>query len=717
LIGRTLAHYKITKSLGKGGMGEVYRATDIRLGREVALKMLSADLAIDPESVARFRREAKAIAALNHPNIVTIYSIDEARGHWFLTMELVEGDTVAELIHEPLPITRFMEIAVSLSDAVAAAHERGVIHRDLKPSNIMITGEGRVKVLDFGLAKLEVESTARAASLADTEPATATGSVFGTIPYMSPEQLQGRPADEQSDVFSLGVVLFEMATGSHPFQGRTAAERASAILRDSPPLASDLQKHLPRDAAIVIDACLQKAPGKRPKAREVGKALTKRSAVAAEDIPRSHSVAVLSFADLSQERDQEYLCDGLADELMNALTKIEGLKVASRTSCLQFKGVAGDIREIGRRIGVDTIVEGSIRKTGDRLRINAQLTKVEDGYQLWAERYDRELKDVFAIQEEIAQRIVAAFEITLSPRERRALQSVQTSNPRAYEFYLRGRQYQHRLDRRSLEFGRDMFQHAIDTDPNYARAYCGVADCSSYLFMLHDPSDEHRKAVAEASRKALELDPQLAEAHVSRGQAFLVAGDYASADAEFEIAIRLDPRLFEGYYFYGRSAFAQGDMDRAGDMFAKATELKPDDFQALSLNALVHKSRGERQMHIEKYGQAVERIRAHLALNPDDVRARYFGATALIEIGEREEGLRWARRALAMDPEDAHVRYNVACAFARAGLGAEAIDCLEHSLESFRASDFYANWIRNDPDFEPLRGDPRFENLMKRLLE
>ena len=711
---RWIAHYKILGRLGSGGMGEVLLAEDTQLGRKVALKMLPLDLADDAERQARLRREAQAVAALNHPNIVTVYSVDEVDGQWFLTMEFVEGDTLDELMRQPLPLARFHEIAVPLTDAIAAAHARGVIHRDLKPVNIMVTKEERIKVLDFGLAKIKTESDEVQVIDADTEVATPTGAIIGTTAYMSPEQLRGLPADERSDIFSLGVTLFAIATGHHPFAGRTEAERITAILRDRPQLASEVRRDVPPDVTQVINACLQKDPAHRPSAKEVHEALARKRPI--ETHAPLQSVAVLPFADLSPQRDQDYLCAGIADELMNALTKIAGLKVASRTSCMQFKGAAADIRDIGHRIGVDTVVEGSVRKAENRLRISAQLTKVEDGYQLWAERYDRELEDVFTIQEEIALCIVSALEITLNPRARRALQRTQTIDAQAYEFYLRGRQFQQRLDRRSLDFGRDMFKQAIQIDPNYAMAYCGIADCSAYLYFYHGPNDERKQAVEDASRRALELDPQLPEAHASRGQAFLVADDYAAADAEFELAIRLDPRLFEGYAFYGCSSFAQGRIEHAGELFKKASELRPDDYQTRSLQALIHKSQGDHERAVAAHRQALERIKAHLSLNPDDVRARYLGAVALIEVGECEEGLTWARRALAMDPDDALVRYNVACAFTTAGAHEEAIDCLEQAASTMRAS-AYVDWIANDPDLRPLQGNPRYEALMKRMRE
>jgi serine/threonine protein kinase/cytochrome c-type biogenesis protein CcmH/NrfG len=711
LIGKTLAHYEILASLGQGGMGEVYRARDTRLGRDVALKVLPAHLAQDADRIARFRREAQAVASLNHPHIVTVHSVDEADGTWFLTMELVEGIDGTALARQRLEASELVDLARALAEALATAHDRGVVHRDLKPANVMRTVDGRAKILDFGLAKLETSSDQDQAA---TAFATAQGSFLGTRAYMSPEQLRGESATAAADVFALGMTLYEIASGTHPFPAGSEAERQSAILRDAPRPLDELRADLPENFTRTVEACMDKDPRKRPSARAVEEALA--SSVEAEAKDELNSVAVLSFADLSPDHDQDYLCDGLAEELRDALTRIEGLNVASRTSCLQYRNVAGDIRDIGQKLGVSTVVEGSVRKAGSRLRISARLTKVSDGYQLWADQYDRELEDVFEIQEDIARRVVKALQLTLSPRERRALQNVQTTNPVAYEYYLRGRHYHHRLNREGLLRARDMFEKAIEIDPHYARAYAGIADCIAYLFMLHRPDPSLREVVAQAAQRAVELDPQLPEAHVAQGQAHLVNGDYSAACEVFQDAIRLDPRSFEAHYFLGRASFGGGDLDTALRAFETAAELKPDDHQSSVLAALVHRSRGNREREVAAMQQSLDRLQHHLALYPDDVRAIYFYGSSLIGTGQKEEGLKWLDKALALAPDDAHVGYNVACAFTNAGEYERAMECLESVLDGLKASHYYGDWLRNDPDFKPLWGTERFEEFRAKLL-
>ncbi len=539
MIGTSIGPYSIEKQLGVGGMGEVYLAEDSRLGRKVAVKVLPAELASNPERLARFEQEARAVAALNHPNIVTIYSVDRFEGVQLLTMEYVEGNTLDDLIPPGgMGRERFFEIAVPMAEALNAAQERSITHRDLKPANVMVTHEGRVKILDFGLAKL-----ADSASELDDQPTqilTQEGVVIGTVAYMSPEQAQARSVGPLSDIFSMGVILYEMATGLQPFRGDSSAEVISAILRDQPRPLEQLATKVPGALGHVVARCLEKNSRRRIQtALDLRNELQSIQGGGVEE-QRGTSVAVLPFADMSPERDQDYFCEGIAEELINALAKIPDLQVASRTSALQFKGSSQDIREIGRQLGVSGVLEGSVRKAGDRLRITAQLVNVADGYQLWSDRYDRQLQDVFAIQDEISQSIAGALQVTLVPSAQRAAKRSSTTDVEAYEFYLRGRKFFHRFSRRDQEFARRMFMRAIEIDPGYARAFAGIADCSAFLWMYFDRSDSHLTQADESSRRALELDPELADAHASRGLALSLNRRYGDSEVEFQAAIRLD---------------------------------------------------------------------------------------------------------------------------------------------------------------------------------
>ncbi|HEX7880986.1 MAG TPA: serine/threonine-protein kinase, partial [Candidatus Eisenbacteria bacterium] len=431
--GSRLGAYDIVGPLGAGGMGEVYRARDARLGRDIAVKVLPSDTARHPDRLARFEREARTVAAMNHPNIVTIHSIEQDGDVRFLTMELVDGDS---LDHQVTPgglaVARLLGLAVPLADALVAAHERGVVHRDLKPANVMVTRAGRVKVLDFGLAKgvdpaSDIDST-QAATLAS--PISTAGQVVGTVPYMAPEQVRGEPADARTDLFALGVLLYELLVGTRPFTGKSFADVSSAILRDQPAPVSTRRPDAPADLARIIMRCLEKDPRHRfqtaldvynelqlvKRAENPSTTSASSSAVKAVASPAAAdppSIAVLPFVSRGRDEEDEYFADGLADELMSVLARIRGLRVAARTSTFSFRGKDATIAEIGRALNVGTILEGSIRKSGPRMRISVQLVNVADGYHLWTETYDRTLEDIFAVQDEIAQAVVKELRTVL----------------------------------------------------------------------------------------------------------------------------------------------------------------------------------------------------------------------------------------------------------------------------------------------------------------
>jgi len=715
--GRLLAHYRLVRKIGEGGMGVVWQALDTTLDREVAVKILTARLDEHPERVAMFRSEAKAVASLNHPNIVTIHTIEEAEGRHFISMELVRGRTLDALIPaDGLPRDTLFELAVPMADAISAAHERGVTHGDLKPSNVMITDDGRVKILDFGLARFRKQPSHEEPSEATTEPLTVEGSFAGTLAYMSPEQIQRRPPDERADIFTLGVILYEMATGRRPFSGNSTAELVASILKDTQAPPSQYKAELPRHFDRIIGRCLEKETRRR-----IQTALDLRNELEAlqreagrEGGDATPSVAVLPFADLSAERDQAYLCEGIAEEIINALTKIESLRVASRTSSFKFARAEMDGREIGDRIGVSNLLNGSVRKAGDRLRVSVELLNVADGYRLWAQRYDRELKDIFAIQDEIAQSTAEALEVTLSPRERRAIKHVATANVQAYDYYLRGRKFFFQHRRRGIEFALQMFSRAIELDPLYALAYAGIADCRSYLYMNIERSAENRSRADEASRKALELDPELAVAHTARGVALSVGGRHEEAEQAFETAIRLDPQLFDAYYFYARDCFTQGKAEKAIQYYEKACAIRPEDYQAPLLCAQIYSDLGREEEAADARRRGVRAAAERLDLSPDDVRALYMGANGLVALGQRARGLVWARRAMELEPDEPMLLYNLACIYSLAEEADEAIACLEKAVERGFA---HKLWIEKDSNLDPLRDDPRFQALARRVSE
>ena len=712
MIGQTLSRYRILSKLGEGGMGAVYLAEDTSLDRRVALKVLSDRLAASAEHLERFEREAKTIASIEHPNIVTIYSVEQADGVHFLTMGYVQGRTLAQMIPATgMRVEEVLRFAEPMVDALAAAHARGIVHRDLKPANVMVTPDGGVKILDFGLAKLRPEAEAEGGEAA-TQTLTRQGQVMGTVPYMSPEQVQGRAADHRSDLFSLGVILYEMATGARPFQGETSADTISAILRDEPDSVTEVRVEVPEQLSRIIARCLEKAPHRRYQTATdlKGDLVQFRHRAAESPTEAAPSMAVLPFVDMSPLKDQDYFCEGIAEELINGLARIENLRVASRTSSFQVAAAGLDIREIGRQLRVSTVLEGSVRKAGEQLRITAQLVNVEDGYRLWTERYDRTMKDIFAIQDEIAEAIVEALRVTLSPKERRAIQNIATRNVEAYDCYLRGRKFSYQMTGRSFEFARQMYQRAIEIDPQYALAYAGLADCHSFMYTYSDSTKGHQEKALAASEQALARDPGSAEAHASRGLALSVAGQHADAEPEFEKAIELDGKLFEAYYYYGRDCLAQGDYEKAARLFERACAVRPEDYQApMFLSQALHGMGTPRAQLHYLLRQVLDNVTGHIAMNPDDPRALYLGAAAAIELGERDKGMAWARRALASDPDEPNVLYNVACAFAVAGEPEEAIPLLEQAVaRGFR----YKAWLEKDTDFESLRDQPRFQALL-----
>jgi non-specific serine/threonine protein kinase len=762
--GQTLGHYRILRPLGAGGMGVVFEALDVSLGRRVALKTLPPGVAADGERLRRFQQEARAVAALNHPNIVTIHAVEEAEGIHFLAMELVDGTTLEAAIRAGgMAPADFFEVAVPLAEALSAAHEKGIVHRDLKPANVMLTRDGRPKVLDFGLAKLWTRETSDESGA--TRTAQAESGPSGTVPYMSPEQLQGKEPDQRSDIFSLGIVLYEMAAGERPFKGRSPAEVASSILRDTPRPIAEIRRDLPDLLGRIVRRCLEKDPKRRYQSAldvrnelaEVQSEAVKTGAESAAagrrgaGVPRPGgrravlatlaallllaagamvlrhgrggpasalrgaapaSIAILPFVNMSDDKENEYFSDGITEELINALVKVQGLKVPARTSVFAFKGKKMTVQEIGDKLGVDAVVEGSVRKSGDTLRITAQLVNVRDGYHLWSESYDRQLKDVFAIQDEISQNIVRALRLTLTPTEQQALAKPATSDAQAYDYYLRGRNLFYLAGRRNWESARAMFERAIEIDPRYALAYAGVADASSVLYMYADSSAKNLDEARGASAKALELAPDLAEAHASHGFALSFTKQYAEAEKEFETAMRLDPKLYEAPYFYARSCWAQGKFEKAASLFELAAEIRPEDYQALALLANAYTSLHRPADARRAQERCLAAAGRQLETSPDDVRALYMGAGTLVALGRPDEATQWIERALGIDPRDPGVLYNAACVYANLRRIDRSIELLGQALDAGFAE---KEWIEHDSDLDPLRGDPRFTILLKRL--
>ncbi len=712
--GDQLGHYLLLEQVGEGGMGVVWKARDTRLDRPVAIKLLRDPLATDPAGLERFGQEARALAAIRHPGIVTIHSIEEAEGRRFLTMELVEGTTLAQKVPDTgLPLGAFFDLAVPLADAVCAAHEQGVTHCDLKPGNVLVTTEGELKVLDFGIARI-----IRAAQAGDaarpTQTATGAADVLGTPPFMAPEQLQGRPIDHRVDVFSLGAILYFMMTGREPFQGETGAEVLAAVLRDEPVSIAVLRPDAPEPLVAVIERCLAKQPDARwPNARLLCEALAAvRTAAPLEEPTTVRSIAVLPFDDLSAEKDQDYLCEGIAEEILLSLTRIAGLRVASRSAAFLARATIPDRRDLGTRLGVEALLEGSVRKAGQRLRISVELTDVASGYHLWTERYDRELQDIFAVQDDIAGRVAQVLRGTLTRHERQSLRHRPTPQVRAYDFYLRGRKFFYQYTRKGMEFALQMFGRALEIDPAYARAHAGIAHCHAWLYLYGGRHEQDRTDAEATSARAVELAPDAAEAHAARALALSLGPAVEAAEAEFQAAIRLNPEQFDAHYFYARACFAAGKLDDAVRLWERASALRPEDYQSPLLVAQAYEHLGRPAAAEQARRRGVRIAEEHLKLHPDDIRALYMGANGLVALGRLDQGLGWARQALALDPDDPMVLYNVGCIYSLAGRPDEAFACLERAVANGLAQ---KGWFAQDSNLDPLRSHPRFERLMAGL--
>ncbi len=704
--------YTIDRELGRGGMATVYLAQDCKHERLVALKVLHPDLAatLGPE---RFLREIKLAARLNHPHILPLHDSGEADGFLYYVMPYVEGESLRERLdrERQLPIDEAVHHARSIASALDYAHRQNIVHRDIKPENLMLY-EGEAMVMDFGIAK--------AVSAAGADTLTQTGMMVGTPAYVSPEQAAGETnLDGRSDQYSLACVLYEMLTGERAFSGPTAQAVMAKRFTDTVKPLRSLRGSIPESVERAVTRAMSTDASARYKsAAQFAQALASGSLATPTDtqtlpqqtVSSAKSVAVLPFSNMSTDPENEYFADGMAEEIINALSKIQSLRVASRTVSFALKGKNEDLADVGRKLHVSTVLDGSVRRMGNRLRITAQLVNVADGYQLWSDRYDREMEDVFAIQDDISQAIVKALRVILSEDEKKAIEKARTVNVQAYEYYLRGRQFFHQLRRKSLEYARQMFNRAIEIDPEYALAYSGVADCCSVLYMYFDARELNLKQADIASMRALELEPNLAEAHVARGLAVSLSKRFDEAEREFEAAMRLDPKLFEAPYFFGRARLSQGQPLEAAKLFERASTLRHEDFQSVYFLAQAYKSFGNDADCKNAYRHAVQIIDERLELNPDDARALIIGAGALASLGEPEKAIDYVGRALAVDPDDAAVLYNIACSYGSLGKPEEAVAALERAVDAGYA---HREWMEHDPDLDSIRQLPRYQALLQ----
>ena len=568
--GTKVSHYRIIEKIGAGGMGEVYLALDTKLNREVALKFLPLHLCQDQGCRKRFTREAQATASLDHPNIATIYEVGEHQGRPFYAMQVVRGQSLKDVIAgKDLPIDRILEIGIHVCEGLQAAHEKGIIHRDIKPSNILLDDDGRARIVDFGLAAIR-----------GSEQLTKTGSTLGTMGYMSPEQVRGTEIDHRTDLFSFGVVLYELITKHNPFKRDSEAATLNAVIEHTPEPVARYKRKVPQLLESISVKLLEKNPSHRY--QSAGGAISdfrKLLETGSTDIKQEDqkpSIAVLPFSNLSADPEQEYFCDGMAEEIINALTHIEGLRVVARTSCFAFKGKHDDIREIGKKLNVNHVLEGSIRKAGNRVRVTGQLIKISDGFHLWSDKFDRDLADVFEIQDEISQTIAEKLRVELLGVVADQLVKRPTDNLEAYNLYLKGRHFWSRRIISDLLLSVGYFEQAIELDPAFALGYAGLADARMVL-ADHDYSNryEHLRLAEKAANEALELNDSLAEPHAALASALYHQWKWTEAEKEFKRAIKLNPSYPTAHQWYGLYLVCMRRLNDAGEHLALARELDP----------------------------------------------------------------------------------------------------------------------------------------------
>jgi eukaryotic-like serine/threonine-protein kinase len=754
-----LGAYEIIAPLGAGGMGEVYRARDTKLGREVALKVLPAEVSADTDRLARFEREARTVAGLNHPNIVVLHSMEQEGGIHFLTMELVDGQSLDQHVTAAgLPVARVLDLGIALADGLSAAHERGVIHRDLKPANVILSRDGRVKVLDFGLAKLAQNPSSelsRAATIA--APISQVGEVVGTVPYMAPEQLRGESVDARSDLFALGIMLYELAAGRRPFTGATAADVSSAILRDDQAPLTRVRADLPADLERIVSRCLEKDPRGRfqtaldvsNELRALRRALEHRDAGVGErhGSGKVASIAVLPFVNRSANADDEYFSDGLADELLGMLAKIRGLRVAARTSSFRFKGKDATIAEVGSTLHVATVLEGSVRKAGNRVRISVQLVKVEDGYHLWSETYDRTLDDIFAVQDDIAQSVVKELRTALLGEEADSDASGQaraevsraakgrSTDPEAHRLYLMARHFLDRETPEETDKAIEYLKKALERDSKLAlalmdlgRAYERRADRG------WGPTAEGYRQAREVLQRALELEPDLAEAHANVAWIQMTHDwNWRGAEASFARALELAPENSVVLRRAGVLAWRQGRWEEGLELHQRALEADP-------LSAHAYSNLGEQLLDVDRFAEAEAASRRALELIPRKPAAGAYLSLALVAQGRGEEALAEAERepeerlrllALAIihhalghaSESDAALRslieqhgdaapFQVAESFGARGEVDSAFEWLERA---YQQRDAGLAEMKLNARFRTLHGDPRWAAFLRRM--
>ncbi len=729
MLGKTISHYHITSQLGEGGMGIVYEAEDTNLGRHVALKFLTPAMARDENLLQRFQREARAASSLNHPNICTIHGIEQHESEHFIVMELLDGESLEDRIRRgPLDIDSVLRLGTQIVDALESAHSKGIVHRDLKPANIFVTSRDQAKILDFGLAKIDRQKPDASSNIPTAiavEGLTSAGAMMGTIAYMSPEQARGEVTDSRTDLFSFGTVLYQMATGSLPFPGDTSAMVFDSILNKTPKSVTELNLTLPRELERIIGQALEKDRDLRYQNAADLKTALKRlkrdlssgqhsgesSSIHSTRAPQAvheHSIAVLYFENLSGMKEDEYLRDGITEDITTELSKIKRLKTFSRAVVLAYRDKSVTAGQVGNELGASYVLTGSLRRSGTRLRINTQLVDAATDFPVWSERYDREMADVFEMQDEIASKIAAALRITLSPQEQEALAAKPTDNLHAYDLYLRGRNFARRVGRQDMQFALQMFESAVSLDPNFAVAHAAIANVSAQFYYYYDRKQEWIDRVHAATQKAIATGQDAPEIRCAEAWLDFAEGRYDAAVDKIRLALERDPDIDGGYHLLGRALFEGGRYQNLVDIMEEALAHSGENYNTTipirnALGALGKKEALNNYVYRE-----IAIYEAQVKKTPEDARVRVLLAADYASQGRLDDSKRENDLAIALRPDDTMILYNVACTFCEMNNPKDAMIALTKAWEAG-----YRNpvWTRQDPDLAILHGDPEFERM------